>query len=196
MIRAVTERDLTMVITLLKQLSPYPVSPDPDMVRAKIREIEACDHVRVFGFERDGRIVGMCTVGRIEGLSKDCRPFAVIENVVVHESMRRQGIGTELVCHAISQADSCGMEADKGSRQYNSFYLKPAATAFRLQHPLTLAELRSTGCDPECFGPGTAGRVFPLTKEEFLGIIKATARVNPDQSEELTAWVQKASAGE
>ena len=59
--------------------------------------------------------------------------------------------------HAVSQADSCGMEADKGSRQYNLFYLKPAITAFRLQHPLTLSELRSTGCDPKCFGPGTTG---------------------------------------
>jgi len=96
--------------------------------------------------------------------------------------------------HAISQADSCGMEADKGSRQYNLFYLKPAATAFRLQHPLTLTELRSGGCEPQCFGPGTTGRVFPLTKEDFVGIIKAVALVNPDQSEELSAWVQGSSA--
>ena len=96
--------------------------------------------------------------------------------------------------HAICRADSCGMEADKGSRKYNLFYLKPAATAFRLQHPLTLSELRSTGCDPECFGPGTTGRIFPLTTDEFVGIIKATALANPDQSEELSAWVQQGSA--
>jgi hypothetical protein len=96
--------------------------------------------------------------------------------------------------HAISQADSCGMEADKGSRKYNLFYLKPAATAFRLQSPLTLSELRATGCDPKCFGPGTTGRIFPLTTEEFVGIIKAMARVNPDQNEDLSAWVKERSA--
>ena len=96
--------------------------------------------------------------------------------------------------HAISQADSCGMEADKGSRQYNLFYLKPAVTAFRLQHPLTLSELRSTGCDPKCFGPGTTGRIFPLTTEEFVGIIKALALVNPDQREELSVWMRERSA--
>jgi len=105
MIRAVNEHDVDEVIVLLKQLSPYPVNPDLDMVRAKLREIEACDHVRVFGFENDGKVVGMCTVGRIEGISKDCRPFAVIENVVVHESVRRKGIGSQLVRHAISQAE-------------------------------------------------------------------------------------------
>ncbi len=96
--------------------------------------------------------------------------------------------------HAISQADSCGMEADKGSRQYNLFYLKPAAMAFRLRKPLALAELRSGGCDPECFGPGTAGRIFRLTTEEFTGIVKAIARVNPEQSEELMAWLRERSA--
>jgi len=105
MIRAVNEHDVDEVIVLLKQLSPYPVNPDLDMVRAKLREIEACDHVRVFGFENDGKVVGMCTVGRIEGISKDCRPFAVIENVVVHESVRRKGIGSQLVRRAIDQAE-------------------------------------------------------------------------------------------
>ena len=96
--------------------------------------------------------------------------------------------------HAISRADSSGMEADRGSRQYNLFYLKPADTAFRLKHPLTLSELRATGCDPKCFGPGTRGRIFPLTTEEFVGIVKAIAVVSPDQSEELSAWVQGSSA--
>lgn len=95
--------------------------------------------------------------------------------------------------HAISQADSCGMEADKGSRQYNLFYLKPAVTAFRLKHPLTLTELRATGCDPKCFGPGTNGRIFPLTTEEIVGIIKAIPVVSPDQSEELSKWLQERS---
>lgn len=96
--------------------------------------------------------------------------------------------------HAITQADSCGMEADKGSRQYNLFYLKPADTALRLRHPLTLSELRATGCDPKCFGPGTTGRIFPLTTQEFVGILKAMALVNPDQSEELSAWVKERSS--
>ena len=105
MIRDVVERDLAEVIVLLKQLSPYPVDPDPDVLRAKMREIEGCEHVKVFGYESETKIVGMCTVGRVEGLSKGCRPFAVIENVVVQDSMRRKGIGTALVCHAADQAE-------------------------------------------------------------------------------------------
>jgi hypothetical protein len=93
--------------------------------------------------------------------------------------------------HAFTKADSCGMEADKGSRQYNLFYLKPAATAFRPAKPLTLTDLRSTGCDPQCFGPGTNGRIFPLTTEEFVGIVKAIAKFNPEQSSALSAWMRQ-----
>ena len=96
--------------------------------------------------------------------------------------------------HAFAHADSCGMEADKGSREYNLFYLKPASTAFRLKHPLTLTELKAAGCEPKCFGPGTVGRIFSLTPEEFIGIVKAVAATNPDQREELSAWVQRKPA--
>ena len=53
------------------------------------------EHMKTFGFEADKKIVGMCTIGRVEGLSKNCSPFAVIENVVVESSMRRGGIGTQ-----------------------------------------------------------------------------------------------------
>ena len=95
--------------------------------------------------------------------------------------------------HAITQTDSCGMEADRGSRQYNLFYLKPAATAFRLGHPLTLTELRATGCSPECFGPKMTGRIFPISTEDFVKIIKAATMVNPDQSEALGAWLRERS---
>ena len=95
--------------------------------------------------------------------------------------------------HAISQADSCGMEADRGSRQFNLFYLKPAATALRFNKPLTLAELRATGCDPECFGPGTRGRIFPVGAEELVGIAQAAEKANPDQSSELAAWLRERS---
>jgi GNAT superfamily N-acetyltransferase len=108
MIRELTENDLDDVIVLLRQLSPIAVDPDRPVLRAKILEIAHCGHMKVFGYEDGGRIAGMCTVGRIEGLSKGCRPFAVIENVVVHEAARRQGIGTKLVCHAVDQAEEWG----------------------------------------------------------------------------------------
>ena len=37
------------------------------------------------------KIVGMCTIGRVEGISNNCRPFSIIENVVVKDSFRSKG---------------------------------------------------------------------------------------------------------
>ncbi len=108
MVRELNEADLDEVIVLLKELSPYPVEPDREMLRAKIIEMRSLEHMKAFGYEGDGTIVGMCTAGRVEGLSKDCRPFTVIENVVVLEAMRRKGIGKRLVRRAIHQAENWG----------------------------------------------------------------------------------------
>ena len=93
--------------------------------------------------------------------------------------------------HAVTQADSCGMEADPGSRQYNLFYLKPAVTAFRFAHPVTVSELRDADCCPACFGPGMNGRIFSLTPEDFVGIAKVATVVNPDQSQAFAAWLRE-----
>ena len=95
--------------------------------------------------------------------------------------------------YAITQADSCGMEADPGSGHYNLFYLKPAVTAFRFAKPLTLAALHASGCNPACFEPGTNGRIFPLAIEDIVGIAKAAAQVNPDQVKDLAAWLRERS---
>ena len=108
MIREINELDAADMAGLIRQLSPFEVTVNEDMVaaiRAKILAITQLDHMKIFGYEQAGRIVGTCTLGRMEGLSKNCRSFAVIENVVVLDSNRSQGIGKQLVCHAIDQAE-------------------------------------------------------------------------------------------
>lgn len=79
-----------------------------EKITAKISDIAKLEHMKVFGYEHAGEIVGTCTLGRVEGLSKECRPFAVIENVVVLDTIRCKGIGKQLVCHAIDQAEQWG----------------------------------------------------------------------------------------
>ena len=111
MIREISEHDASDMAELIKQLSPSDVNITGNMVdriRAKIADIAVLDHMKIFGYDQDARIVGTCTLGRIEGLSNECRPFAVIENVIVLESAQSQGIGKQLVCHAISQAQQWG----------------------------------------------------------------------------------------
>jgi GNAT superfamily N-acetyltransferase len=108
MIREISKQDACDMAELIRQLSPSDVSITENMVSALMAKISAMaelNHMKIFGYELNGRIVGTCTLGRVEGLSKECRPFAVIENVVVLDSIRSQGIGKQLVCHAIAQAE-------------------------------------------------------------------------------------------
>lgn len=95
--------------------------------------------------------------------------------------------------YALCQAQSAGFESVPGSRKFDSVYLAPAVTAFKFNKPLTLDELRASGCDPECFGPATNGRMFPLSLEDFLGLVKAIAATNPEQSKDLNAWLHQRS---
>ena len=111
MIREISEQDAGDMAELIRQLSPSEVILTDEMVnmiRAKISAMAQLEHMKVFGYEQDGRIVGTCTLGRVEGLSKGCRPFAVIENVVVLDSIRSQGMGKQLVSHAIAEAEKWG----------------------------------------------------------------------------------------
>ena len=108
MIREISEQDARDMAELIRQLSPSDVNVTENMVsalKAKISAIAELEHMKIFGYELDERIVGTCTLGRVEGLSKECRPFAVIENVVVLDSIRSQGIGKQLVRYAIAQAE-------------------------------------------------------------------------------------------
>jgi len=108
MVREISQQDARDMAELIRQLSPSDVNVTENMVsalKAKISAIAELEHMKIFGYELDERIVGTCTLGRVEGLSKECRPFAVIENVVVLDSIRSQGVGKQLVCHAIAQAE-------------------------------------------------------------------------------------------
>jgi GNAT superfamily N-acetyltransferase len=111
MLREINEQDARDMAELLRQLSPSDVSVNDEMVetiRIKILAIAQLEHMKMFGYEQDGRVVGTCTLGRVEGLSKGCRPFAIIENVVVLDTIRSRGIGKQLVRHAMDQAEKWG----------------------------------------------------------------------------------------
>jgi len=108
MIREVIQQDADDMVVLIQQLSSSNIEINAEMVaaiKAKLSAITGLEHIKIFGYEQDGMIVGTCTLGRVEGLSNGCRPFAIIENVVVLNTARSQGIGKQLVRHAIDRAE-------------------------------------------------------------------------------------------
>ena len=79
----------------------------------------------------------------------------------------------------------------KGSGEYNSFLLAPAIESFdMLRSPVSIQEIRSTGCDPECFRIRVPGTIFPVTSDEFGGVLSAIVTFYPESRNRLTEWLK------
>lgn len=54
--------------------------------------------------EVDGQLVATCTISIIPNLTRQMRPYGVIENVVTHPDFRRRGIATQVLHFALELA--------------------------------------------------------------------------------------------
>jgi GNAT superfamily N-acetyltransferase len=104
-IRRITELELGSLLNLYRYLHPdeHPSPDDPDMSRVWA-EICADDKLHYFGTEIDGQLVSTCTLTIIPNLTRMGRPYGLIENVVTHPDYRKQGLGTQILRHALNIA--------------------------------------------------------------------------------------------
>ncbi len=89
--------------------------------------------------------------------------------VVCYQSDDRDILG--LTCMA-----SGGMEEIPGSGRFNRFDLIASRDSIAFPVSFTVDRLRENGCDPACFKAGTQGTIFPVTDQEYEGILKASVR--------------------
>ncbi len=54
--------------------------------------------------EDAGEIVASCTLAIIKNLTRNLRPYGLIENVITHPDYRRKGYGTEVLHKAVQIA--------------------------------------------------------------------------------------------
>lgn len=92
--------------------------------------------------KQQGRIVGTCTLCLCPNLSWTGRPFAIIENVIVHPDFRGQGIGKAILQTATERAKAQGcykVALMTGSKRAEtlSFYeaagFQPTKTGFQIR---------------------------------------------------------------
>jgi len=93
---------------LLKLYSHMHAEDDPlpkeDIVEKVWHEIQENSHFKYFGVFIDRKIVSSCTLTVIPNLTRGCRPYGVIENVVTHSHYRRKGYASNVLRHALSYA--------------------------------------------------------------------------------------------
>ena len=98
-IRHATEADLAQFLVLLRHLNPRDPTPDPDKARAAFARLLGGGQNIVFLAVAGEALAASCTLSIIPNLTRNARPYAVIENVVTDPAFRRQGLG-----HAVLRA--------------------------------------------------------------------------------------------
>ncbi|MFA5994808.1 MAG: GNAT family N-acetyltransferase [Parcubacteria group bacterium] len=100
----VTEKDVADVNLLLLQMSPRAVAIDLKKVKAVMRHGVI---VTIRDADRDGQLIGMGTLLIINKLFTLC---GTIEDVVVREDYRGQGLGRKITETLIAKGESLGMQ--------------------------------------------------------------------------------------
>lgn len=79
--------------------------PAPEVLDAVWTEAMASPRIQYFGgFTDKAALVASCTLTVIPNLTRACRPYGVIENVVTHAAHRRQGWGQAVLAQALAEA--------------------------------------------------------------------------------------------
>jgi ribosomal protein S18 acetylase RimI-like enzyme len=78
--------------------------PDDEAVKDVWDEIVRGSHFYCFGGYVEGLLVSSCTLAVVPNLTRGCRPYGVIENVVTHREHRNRGWAKAILHHALEMA--------------------------------------------------------------------------------------------
>ena len=103
--REIADTELPQLLALYRHLhavdDPLPAMP---VVEDVWRQLQANPNCKYFGAYVDGQLVSSCTITIILNLTRGCRPYGVIENVVTHADFRKRGLASEVLSAALAFA--------------------------------------------------------------------------------------------
>ena len=104
-IRELCRADLPELLALYAHLHEVD-DPMPPLanVESVWRELLSSQHFRYFGVILDGHLVASCNLTIIPNLTRGCRPYGLIENVVTHKTHRNRGLGKAVLARAVEFA--------------------------------------------------------------------------------------------
>ncbi len=94
-IKKITTADLPDFAGLMEELAGEPV--DFEQMTKNFAWINQNEDYYLLGAKVNGKLAGSVMGIVCRDLVKQCRPFLVIENVIVASSVRKQGVGRELM---------------------------------------------------------------------------------------------------
>lgn len=139
-IRPATETDLPALLALYRELNPDDAPLPPASARSVWAAIATQQGRTVLVADLDGALSGTADCTVLPNLTRGGRSILVVENVVVADAYRRQGVGRQLMDAAAQLAGSTGcykvqlLAAD--GHEAHTFYracgFQPLAQGFRL----------------------------------------------------------------
>lgn len=104
MIREAAEKDLSALLTLYLHLHETRVPQIDARVTGVWESILRDENHHLIVCEEDGRIVSSCVCAVIPNLTRNARPYALIENVVTHPDYRKRGLASACLKYALDIA--------------------------------------------------------------------------------------------
>jgi GNAT superfamily N-acetyltransferase len=100
--------DFHCILRLYRQLHPKDPVLDDGSDAAAFAEILRSDGLHLFVLETDGAVVATTYLNIIPNLTRSASPYAVIENVVVEETLRGTGLGQQIMAATLQAAWAAG----------------------------------------------------------------------------------------
>jgi ribosomal protein S18 acetylase RimI-like enzyme len=107
-IRKAEKKDYASVMALYRQLQPNDAVVDESKGRPIFENILESGNNFLFVAEINNSVVSSCYLNIIPNLTRNVRPYAVVENVITDQSHRNRGIGKAIMQYAINRAWEAG----------------------------------------------------------------------------------------
>jgi ribosomal protein S18 acetylase RimI-like enzyme len=105
-IRDMQKQDLAQLAALYEQF--WGEKSDAEAMARQLDRLSTRDSHILLAAEGDGRLLGSVMGVICEELYGDCRPFLVLENMIVDRNLRRAGIGRALMAELERRAKARG----------------------------------------------------------------------------------------
>lgn len=104
-IRVLAKHDLDELLELYSHLHTTDTPlPEKQHIESVWNGALSNECIKYFGYFVDGKLVSSCTISIIPNLTRSCRPYGVIENVVTHKEFRKLGYGRAVLKEALDSA--------------------------------------------------------------------------------------------
>ena len=103
LVRPVAQHELPELLALYEYFTPDN-AVSPEAVSAVWEQICADDKCHYFGAEVEGKLVATCNLTVIPNLTRQGRPYGLIENVITHPDYRKRGLASQVLDAALKTA--------------------------------------------------------------------------------------------